>query len=125
MDLTLRKAKIPNPQSWQPTADDAPDVRRSLDATRERLRVARQRAADRQRLAENALAAGQEAFEASLRDAADAHAETARVLEDTVVHLERCWSRIEMEQRRREREAMQAHATAMTASAERAWWEAD
>jgi hypothetical protein len=60
MQLTDRTAAEKRSESWQATADDAWNVRLSLDAIRERIRVARLRAADRRRLAENAGAAGQE-----------------------------------------------------------------
>lgn len=116
MQPTSSEPSITPPWSWQPTADEAFHVRRSLDVTRERLRVARLRASDRHRLADNARAAGQEVFEARLREAADAHAEAARVLEDTMRQLEGCWSRIEMERRDRERAAMRLHARSASAS---------
>ena len=124
MQPTQQGIANPRPQSWQSSADEAWQVRRSLSVIRERLRVARLRAADRQRLADNASAAGQEVFEVSLREAADAHATTAHALEGTLVHLERRWSRIEDQRRSRERTAMQQRATSFD-GVEYNWREAD
>ncbi len=116
MAPTHRTAPTPDERSRSHAIADAEwQLRRSLTAVRERLRVARLRAADRQRLADNAGAAGQEGFEGPLRSAADAHVATARALEETMRCLERCWARIEDQRRIRERAAITLRAATVVA----------
>ncbi len=118
MAATDRTAPTPEERRRSHTIADAEfQIRRSLTAVRERLRVARLRAADRQRLADNAGAAGQEGFEGPLRAAADAHVATARALEETMRCLERCWTRIEAQRRIGERAVMALRPATISADA--------
>lgn len=78
----------------------------TLEDIRERLRVARLRAADRRRLADLTRDAGQEAFAVRLRQAADAQAATVQALEEAAARLERCREHLEEQRRWRARAAM-------------------
>jgi phage shock protein A len=65
-------------KAWERAMDDAASAEDALGVLRERVRVARIRAADRARRGNDALAAGQEAFARGLLDAAYAHEVVAR-----------------------------------------------
>lgn len=64
-------------------------IARDLQAGREAVRIARRRSAERGARAEEALAAGQEAFARALREEADVHAALAAAAEASLQALER------------------------------------